>query len=93
MNIFKAFASENETSSLIKLYEEGISWGDAKEMLFNLLDKKLTPYRENYGNLIEDKNEVEKILTNGAEKALDISSPLIHKVRKSLSIKKFSDLK
>ena len=92
-NIFKAFASENETSSLLKLYEEGISWGDAKEMLFNLLDEKLTPYRENYVDLIEDMNEVEKVLSNGAEKALDTSSPLMHQIRKSLGIKKFSDLK
>jgi len=92
-NIFNAFASEEETSNLMKLYEEGISWGDAKEMLYSLLNEKLTPYRENYDDLIEDINEVEKILTNGAEKALDISSPLMHKIRKSLGIKKFSNLK
>ena len=88
-SLYSAFASEIETKELHNLFEEGIAWGEAKELLFKLLDNKLKAYRENYQNLVKDPVALEKILSLGAEKAMDVSSPLIREIRKAVGIRGF----
>jgi len=90
-NIYRAFADENLTKELTNKYEEGIAWGEAKELLFELLEEKINPLRKNYEVLIDDKSGLEKILLSGAEKALDVSTPIINKVRKAVGIRGFGD--
>ena len=90
-NIYRAFASEKLTKELTNKYKEGIAWGEAKELLFELLEEKISPLRKNYEALIDDRAGLEKILLSGAEKALDVSTPIINKVRKAVGIKGFGD--
>ena len=87
--IFQAFASENQTSDLKKEYANGIAWGKAKEELFSLLDEKITPFRDEYGKITQDKGYIEKTLKDGAERALTISTPVIEEIRKAVGIKEF----
>ena len=49
------------------------------------------PLRKNYQELIKDKQILEKTLISGAEKALDVSTPLINKIRKAVGIRGFTD--
>ena len=90
-NIYRAFASEKLTIELTNKYKEGIAWGEAKELLFELLEEKISPLRKNYEVLIDDRAGLEKILLKGAEKALDVSTPIINKVRQAVGIKGFGD--
>ena len=90
-NIYRAFASEKLTKELTNKYKEGIAWGEAKELLFELLEEKISPLRKSYEVLIDDKAELEKILLSGAEKALDVSTPIISKVRQAVGIRGFGD--
>ena len=87
--IFQAFASENQTSDLKKEYANGMAWGKAKEELFSLLDEKITPFRDEYGKITQDKSYIEKTLKDGAERALTISTPVIEEIRKAVGIKEF----
>ena len=91
-NLYRAFASAKDTEEFKKSFEEGISWGEAKEILFSLLEDSIRPYKENYQELIKDPLSLEKILLSGAEKALDISLPIIKQVRKAVGIRSFGDI-
>lgn len=88
-NIYKAIASEAEISDLETRYQEGIGWGDAKNLLFETLDEFLTPFKAEYENIIKDKSYVESVLLEGANKAKEVSGPLIEEIRKSVGIKGF----
>jgi len=90
-NIYRAFASEELTEDLANKYKKGISWREAKELLFELLEKKISPYRKNYEALIDDRVGLERVLLTGAEKALDVSTPLIQTVRRAVGIRGFGD--
>jgi tryptophanyl-tRNA synthetase len=90
-NIYRAFATEKLTKELTNKYKEGIAWGEAKELLFELLEEKISPLRKNYEVLIDDRTGLEKILLSGAEKALDVSTPIINKVREAVGIRGFGD--
>tara|TARA_B100000586_G_C20081591_1_gene415649 strand:+ start:418 stop:1425 length:1008 start_codon:yes stop_codon:yes gene_type:complete len=90
-SIYRAFASDKQIESFSKQYKEGIAWGEAKELLFELLEEKISPFRKKYEELIKDRNELEKILQLGAEKALDVSTPIINQVRSAVGIRGFGD--
>ena len=90
-NIYRAFASEKLTKDLTNKYDEGIAWGEAKELLFELLEEKISPLRKNYEVIIDDRAGLEKILLSGAEKALDVSTPIINEVRQAVGIRGFGD--
>ena len=90
-SIYRAFASKEQTKILQVLYKEGVAWSEAKELLFELLENKIKPLRQNYKELIKDKANLEKTLLLGAEKALDISTPIINQVRKAVGIRSFGN--
>ena len=87
--IYKAIASEGEIKELQKNYDEGISWGDAKKILFENLNNFLLPYKQEYERIIQDRSFVESVLLEGSEKAKEVSTPLIEDVRKAVGIKGF----
>ena len=90
-NIYRAFASDQQTENLANQYKQGIAWGEAKELLFELLEEKISPFRKSYQELIKDRSGLEKILLLGAEKALDVSSPVIKQAREAVGIKGFGN--
>jgi tryptophanyl-tRNA synthetase len=90
-SIYRAFASDKQTKNLANQYQEGIAWGEAKELLFELLEEKINPFRKNYEELIKDRPGLEKILLLGAQKALDVSTPIIKQVRRAGGIREFGD--
>ena len=85
--IYQAFASEEETAALRKAYADGIAWGEAKERVFERLDKEITPMRERYDALISDPAAIEQILLRGATKARKVATPFMAKVRHSVGLR------
>ena len=90
--IYKSFASAEEVNCLALEYKEGIAWGKAKEILFQKLEESLSGYKAEYKKIISDRVHVEETLITGSKKALEVSSPLIEKVRKAVGIKGFAKL-
>ena len=90
--IYKSFASPEEVKELSLKYKEGIAWGKAKEILFNKLEKDLSGFKAEYKKIISDRAYVEETLITGSRKALEVSSPLIEKIRKAVGIKGFAKL-
>ncbi len=81
---YKLFATEEEQNNLAKRYREGgMGYGEAKQQLFEVLNRELSEPRERYNELINPKNdELEKILKMGSEKARPIAIKTIQKARK-----------
>ncbi|MGE4133783.1 MAG: tryptophan--tRNA ligase [Bdellovibrionales bacterium] len=84
--LFQCFAEPAETAELKAQYEKGISWGAAKEQLFLVMDKKLTPFREEYKKLMNDKGYLDSLLKEGAEKARGRATPFMKKLRQAMGI-------
>src|SRR5690606_11390524 len=66
--IYRAFATPEETAAMRKAYAEGIAWSDAKQMLFERIDSEIAPMRERYEELIAHPQRIEELLREGARR-------------------------
>ncbi|WPG39186.1 tryptophan--tRNA ligase [Variovorax sp. EBFNA2] len=85
--IYQAFASAEETEALRKAYADGIAWGDAKQVLFERIDREVAPLRARYEALMNDPAEIERILLLGAEKARKLSRPFMTSLRHAVGLR------
>jgi tryptophanyl-tRNA synthetase len=85
--IFQAFASTEETAALRAAYADGIAWGDAKQMLFERIDREVAPMRDSYESLINDPGKLEDILQAGAVKARRLATPFITTLRQNVGLR------
>jgi tryptophanyl-tRNA synthetase len=85
--IFQAFATDDETDTLRQAYTSGISWADAKNMVFERLDRELAPMRERYETLMRDPGAIEDILVAGAVKARKLSAPFMAQLRHAVGLR------
>ncbi len=86
-DIFKAFASAEETAEVEKLYAEGIAWGQMKQRLFEQINDRIRPAREEYNRLIADPAVVEAALLKGATRARELSVPYLAEIRRAIGIR------
>jgi len=85
--IYQAFASAQETEKLRKAYADGISWADAKQLLFEHIDQEIAPMRERYEHLVNHPQELEAILQAGAAKARTRATPLLRELRQAVGLR------
>ncbi len=85
--IYQAFASTKETLALRQAYAEGISWADAKQILFERIDHELSPMRESYLDLMNDPARIEAVLLAGAAKARKIATPFMGQLRHAVGLR------
>ncbi len=85
--IYQAFASAEETAALQQAYADGISWGDAKQVLFERIDREIAPMRERYESLLSNPQELEALLLAGAAKARAIATPFTAKLRAAVGLR------
>ena len=85
--IYQAFATPEETEALRKLYAEGIAWGDAKQLLFERIDRDVAPMRERYDDLMAHPEKIEQTLLAGAERARQIATPFVRKLRSAVGLR------
>jgi tryptophanyl-tRNA synthetase len=89
--IYQAFASTEETESLRKAYAGGISWGDAKQLLFERIDREIGPMREHYDALLANPAQLEKTLRTGADKARALATPFVSELRHAVGLRNLAD--
>lgn len=87
-DIYRAFASPEETAEVEKLYAEGIGWGAMKQKLFEYLNDHIGPARNEYERLIADPGVVEAELKKGAARARDVAVPYLDQIRSAIGIRK-----
>ena len=88
--LYKYFASQPMADELNDDYKNGISWGDAKNKLFTVVNNEITPIRELYEKLQEDKDYINDLLSDGSNKVRPIAKELLDSIRSSVGINKIS---
>jgi tryptophanyl-tRNA synthetase len=87
-DIYKAFATEEETRDIEERFAGGIGWGEMKQLLFEYINEQLKPAREEYERLIANPGVVEAELRRGAEKARERSAPFLAEIRDRIGIRR-----
>lgn len=90
--IFQAFADADETAALRQAFADGIGWGDAKQQVFERLDREIAPLRARYEALMNDPAQIERILLAGAEKARATTRPFMATLRQAVGLRSLADL-
>jgi tryptophanyl-tRNA synthetase len=85
--IFEAFATAEETQQLRRAYAGGIAWSDAKQMLFERIDREIAPMRERYEALVNNPAQLEKTLRAGADKARALATPFMAELRAAVGLR------
>ncbi|MCE2781678.1 tryptophan--tRNA ligase [Limnohabitans sp.] len=88
--IYQAFASAEETAAMARNYAEGIGWGEAKQMLFERIDREIAPMREHYQSLIDHPAQMDQILLAGADKARQLATPFMRELRHAVGLRALS---
>jgi tryptophanyl-tRNA synthetase len=87
-NLYALLATPEETEHMRKLYlAGGMGYGQAKTALFESILAKYGAAKEKYTYFIQNKNELDKILIEGAMKAREIATITLSRVRKNLGLK------
>ncbi|MDR3130016.1 MAG: tryptophan--tRNA ligase [Treponema sp.] len=85
--LHKLFASPEEQRSLAVRYRAGgMGWGEAKEELFRVMNRELSPLRERFTAIMADIPALDTALARGAEKARDIARVTVARLRGAAGI-------
>ena len=88
--IYQAFASAQETAALRQAFADGIAWGDAKQTLFERIDREVAPMRARYQELMQDPEKIEAILLAGADKARRLATPFMRELRQAVGLRQLA---
>ena len=84
-HLYKILADDSQSSSLKKQYEEGsIGYGEAKQILYELIIYKFKKERSDFANFMQNQELLEEKLLQGAEKAREIASVVLKRIRKNI---------
>lgn len=86
-DIYKAFASQEETAEFTQMLAEGLAWGEAKKLLAAKINLELADKRERFAELTAQPAIIEDILQAGAVKARSQAQPLLAQVREAVGIR------
>lgn len=85
--IYKLLANESQLATMTEKYKNvnrDFGWGHAKQALFELILEKFKVEREKYNYYMNNLEEVDKALLQGAEKAKTVANVVLERVRKKL---------
>lgn len=85
--LYRAFAAPDESLQFRAELEQGLGWGEAKNRLYERIERDLGPMREQYAHLMANPARIEEILQAGAEKARQMSQPLIERLRQAVGLR------
>ena len=88
--LYEYFASEGQIDDLKKSYKDGISWGDAKEILFKLINEELNPIRSKFEDLKNNNDYLNDVLNEGAKKARLLAQEKILAIKEIIGISKIN---
>ena len=85
--LFRAFASEHESAAYRQALEQGLGWGEAKQILYERIEADVAPMRQRYEALMADPAGIEAILLRGAAKARAVATPKLAALREALGLR------
>ncbi|MBS0225492.1 MAG: tryptophan--tRNA ligase [Proteobacteria bacterium] len=92
--LYKVFASAGETAAFARAYADGIGWGDAKQQVFEIVDREIAPLRERYEALMARPQDIEVILRDGAKRLRErYAMPFIAELREAVGLRDLSSVR
>jgi tryptophanyl-tRNA synthetase len=89
--IYRAFASAEETGRMRQAFADGVAWGEAKEQLFERIDVEVAPLRERYESLVAKPEAIERQLRDGAARLREeIATPFLQRLREAVGLRDLS---
>ena len=91
--LYQAFASNEETAAMRQAFADGIAWGEAKQALFERIDREISPLREKYDALIAQPAHIEAILRDGAQRLRErYARPTLDALRAAVGLRDLSQV-
>jgi tryptophanyl-tRNA synthetase len=87
-SLYSAFATSDEISSLQEKYDDGIGWGDAKNLLYNKINNEVQHIRDKYNELNDKPHIINDLLNEGANKVRPQAKDFIGEIRDLIGISK-----
>ncbi|WP_369521782.1 DUF1508 domain-containing protein, partial [Escherichia coli] len=79
------------TAEFARAFAAGISWGDAKQQLFERIDSELSPLRERYNALMAEPEKIEALLKRrGQQLSEQLAAPLLDELRHAVGLRDLS---
>ena len=88
--MYAAFATPAQRDTMRQAFRDGIAWGEAKQLTFELINRELEPGRERYEALMADPLRIEEVLQEGARKARAWATPFLARIREAVGIRKLA---
>lgn len=86
--LYQAFATADETAGFAQAFADGIGWGDAKQQLFDVVEREIAPMRERYEALIARPGDIEDILRDGGRRLRErYATPLLQQLRDAVGLR------
>lgn len=83
--LYKLLGTEEQIKTLGDQYRAGnFGYGHAKQALFELIIEKFKVEREKFNYFMENRDEVDSILSIGAQKAKSVAHKTLYRVRREL---------
>ena len=83
--LYKLIASPDKTAEMRRNYGKGgYGYGHAKQAFYELIIEEFSEIRKNYDYFMNNKQEIDKALTIGAEKARKVAANVLSRVRNKL---------
>ena len=84
-DLYKLISSKEEAEEMSnKLIAGGYGWGHAKKDLVQKIENYFHPQREKFNHFLNNPNEVEEVLQQGAMKAKKVADATLNRVRENL---------
>ncbi len=91
--LYQAFATNEETVAMRQAFADGIAWGEAKQALFERIDREIAPLRERYDTLIARPADIEAILRDGAHRLRErYVQPRLRALREAVGLRDLSQV-
>ena len=84
--LFEFFANQEEIETLRSDFLKGIAWGDAKQRLFEVINKELSGPREKYNELMESPEKIKEILKESSKRVIPRAEKLLRKAKEKIGV-------
>lgn len=86
--LYTCFASTEEISTMRAAFEKGgMGYGDAKQKLFEVIEKTFEAPSKTYNDLMADTSKIDALLARGAEKARTTARQTLSAAREAVGLK------
>jgi tryptophanyl-tRNA synthetase len=84
--IHRSLVDADAEKALADEYRAGISWGGAKQLLYEEIERHVAEPRERFEALMADRGHLDELLAEGATKARAVTTPMLQRVREALGV-------